>query len=91
VDLSSGGGPGIEERFLEGGIGFRDGHQAGELMPAHTIDIDSQGNIYVGESVDGRRVQKFRMVDSDTFGRLKPATSGAVSDTGADAQGGTRR
>jgi hypothetical protein len=24
--------------------------------------VDSKGNIYVGESVDGRRVQKFKIV-----------------------------
>jgi hypothetical protein len=26
--------------------------------------LDSKGNIYVGESVEGRRVQKFEMVGS---------------------------
>jgi hypothetical protein len=26
--------------------------------------LDSKGNIYVGESVDGRRVQKFKLVGS---------------------------
>jgi hypothetical protein len=26
--------------------------------------VDSKGNIYVGESVDGRRVQKFKIVGS---------------------------
>jgi len=26
------------------------------------MTVDSKGNIYVGESVDGRRVQKFKMV-----------------------------
>jgi hypothetical protein len=31
-------------------------------MHAHTIDADSKGNIYVGESVDGRRVPKLKMV-----------------------------
>lgn len=38
----------------------RPGHQAGEFMHAHTMALDSKGNIYVGESVDGRRVQKFK-------------------------------
>jgi len=38
----------------------RPGHQVGEFMHAHTMALDSKGNIYVGESVDGRRVQKFR-------------------------------
>ena len=40
----------------------RPGHQVGEFMHAHTMTVDSKGNIYVGESVDGRRVQKFKMV-----------------------------
>jgi NHL repeat len=40
----------------------RPGHQVGEFMHAHTMTLDSKGNIYVGESVDGRRVQKFKMV-----------------------------
>jgi len=42
----------------------RPGHQVGEFMHAHTMTVDSKGNIYVGESVDGRRVQKFKMVAS---------------------------
>ena len=42
----------------------RPGHQLGEFMHAHTMALDSKGNIYVGESVDGRRVQKFKLVGS---------------------------
>ena len=42
----------------------RPGHQVGEFMHAHTMAVDSKGNIYVGESVDGRRVQKFKLVGS---------------------------
>jgi hypothetical protein len=42
----------------------RPGHQVGEFMHAHTMAQDSKGNIYVGESVEGRRVQKFKMVGS---------------------------
>ena len=42
----------------------RPGHQVGEFMHAHTMAVDSKGNIYVGESVDGRRVQKFKLVAS---------------------------
>jgi DNA-binding beta-propeller fold protein YncE len=42
----------------------RPGHQVGEFMHAHTMAQDSEGNIYVGESVEGRRVQKFKMVGS---------------------------
>jgi DNA-binding beta-propeller fold protein YncE len=39
----------------------RPGHQVGEFMHAHTMAVDSKGNLYVGESVDGRRVQKFKL------------------------------
>jgi DNA-binding beta-propeller fold protein YncE len=42
----------------------RPGHQVGEFMHAHTMAVDSKGNLYVGESVDGRRVQKFKLVSS---------------------------
>lgn len=42
----------------------RPGHQVGEFMHAHTMALDSKGNLYVGESVDGRRVQKFKVVGS---------------------------
>ena len=42
----------------------RPGHQVGEFMHAHTMAVDSKGNIYVGESVDGRRMQKFKLVGS---------------------------
>ena len=43
----------------------RPGHQVGEFMHAHTMAIDSKGDIYVGESVDGRRVQKFKLMSGD--------------------------
>ncbi|HEX3376628.1 MAG TPA: hypothetical protein VHS29_07190 [Candidatus Acidoferrales bacterium] len=42
----------------------RPGHQLGEFMHAHTMAVDSKGNLYVGESVDGRRVQKFKLAAS---------------------------
>jgi hypothetical protein len=42
----------------------RPGHQVGEFMHAHTMTLDSKGNLYVGESVDGRRVQKFKLIAS---------------------------
>jgi len=42
----------------------RPGHQVGEFMHAHTMALDSKGNLYVGESVEGRRVQKFKPVNN---------------------------
>ena len=35
------------------------GHQAGQFTFLHTITKDSKGNLYAGETVNGRRVQKF--------------------------------
>src|SRR5262245_25584785 len=37
-------------------------HQIGGLASPHGIAIDSKGNVYVGESLDGRRVQRFQPV-----------------------------
>jgi len=34
-------------------------HMAGEFTFLHMMAIDSKGNLYVGETVGGRRVQKF--------------------------------
>jgi len=38
----------------------RGGHQAGEFTYNHTIATDSKGNVYVAETVGGRRLQKFK-------------------------------
>ena len=35
------------------------GHQAGQFTFLHTIARDSKGNLYTGETIQGRRVQKF--------------------------------
>jgi len=35
------------------------GHDGGGFITAHAIGVDSKGNIYVGESTDGKRVQRF--------------------------------
>jgi DNA-binding beta-propeller fold protein YncE len=43
----------------------RPGHMAGEFTFLHMMAIDSRGNLYVGETVGGRRVQKFVKRDSD--------------------------
>jgi hypothetical protein len=37
----------------------RPGHQAGEFNFPHTIVTDSRGNLYISETVGGRRSQKF--------------------------------
>jgi DNA-binding beta-propeller fold protein YncE len=38
------------------------GRNGGQLILGHTISTDSNGNVYVGETVDGNRVQKFKFV-----------------------------
>jgi DNA-binding beta-propeller fold protein YncE len=40
----------------------RPGHQLGEFTHAHTLAVDSKGNVYVAETDWGRRVQKFKPV-----------------------------
>ena len=45
----------------------RAGHQVGELTYAHTLAVDSKGNVYVGEAGGeeaGNRVQKFKVSGS---------------------------
>jgi DNA-binding beta-propeller fold protein YncE len=41
----------------------RPGHQLGCFTHGHTLAVDSQGSIYVAETNEGRRIQKFKMVD----------------------------
>jgi hypothetical protein len=40
------------------------GHNAGHFAYSHTAAVDSQGNIYVAETITGRRIQKFVQVKS---------------------------
>jgi hypothetical protein len=37
------------------------GHQAGNFSYLHTISIDSKGNLIAGETINGRRVQRFNL------------------------------
>jgi hypothetical protein len=39
----------------------RPGHMAGDFTFLHMMAVDSQGNLYVGETIGGRRVQKFTL------------------------------
>jgi DNA-binding beta-propeller fold protein YncE len=41
-------------------------HQSGGLASPHGIAVDSKGNVYVAESLDGRRVQRFKPVSGGT-------------------------
>ena len=35
------------------------GHSTGAWITVHTTGVDSKGNLFVGESTDGKRVQRF--------------------------------
>ncbi len=35
------------------------GHNAGQFIFPHTVNVDSKGNLYVAETINGRRIQKF--------------------------------
>ena len=35
------------------------GHWAGQFYGAHNLAIDSKGNLFIGETYEGKRVQKF--------------------------------
>lgn len=41
------------------------GHNAGHFAFGHTTAVDSKGNIYVAETITGRRIQKFVQVKSE--------------------------
>lgn len=41
------------------------GHNAGHFAFGHTAAVDSKGNIYVAETITGRRIQKFAPVMGD--------------------------
>jgi sugar lactone lactonase YvrE len=41
----------------------RGGRQVGQFIRPHGMDVDAQGNIYVGEASTGRRMQKFRLLN----------------------------
>ncbi len=51
----------IMDRVVGGILGHfgRAGHQCGEFSFPHTVTTDSKGNVYVAETINGRRVQKF--------------------------------
>ena len=41
----------------------RRGRWAGQFESPHSLAVDSRGNLFVGETLDGRRVQKFVPAD----------------------------
>jgi hypothetical protein len=50
----------IERQSLQVLTSFGDGgRQPGAFFGAHSIAVDSKGNIYITETYEGKRVQKF--------------------------------
>jgi DNA-binding beta-propeller fold protein YncE len=43
----------------------RSGHQTGEFTYLHTISVDSKGNLIAGETIGGRRVQRFKRTGNE--------------------------
>ena len=41
----------------------RPGLQAGQFTFLHSVALDSKGNLYTGETINGRRVQKFTHIE----------------------------
>ena len=41
------------------------GHNAAEFAYGHMTNVDSRGNVYISETITGRRIQKFVRVDDD--------------------------
>ena len=41
----------------------RPGLQAGQFTFLHSVALDSKGNLYTGETINGRRVQKFKHLE----------------------------
>jgi hypothetical protein len=39
------------------------GHQGGQFTYLHSVAIDSKGKVFTGETINGRRVQKFTHVE----------------------------
>jgi hypothetical protein len=50
------------------------GHWAGQFYGAHVMASDSQGNLYIGETYEGKRVQKF------TYRGLGPAQTPLIGE-----------
>jgi hypothetical protein len=62
LDKTSGGAV-----FAFGRCGFAPcpGHNAGEFAYGHMTNVDSKGNVYISETITGRRIQKFVRVDDN--------------------------
>lgn len=61
------------------------GHQTGNFSYLHTISIDSKGNLIAGETINGRRVQRFKL-----SGYQPAGTMPAVRREGGGSQGASK-
>jgi DNA-binding beta-propeller fold protein YncE len=43
----------------------RPGHQAGDFTYLHTVSVDSKGHLYTGETINGRRIQRWVRAGAD--------------------------
>jgi NHL repeat len=60
------------------------GHQAGQFTFLHMMAIDSKGNLYAGETIGGRRIQKFTKVTcpGNSQGQGNGAPNGCPGNSG---------
>ena len=63
----------------------RPGHMAGDFTFLHTISVDSKGNLITGETFNGRRIQKFKVVGSEPAGRIPQVRSAGGAQSLPDA------
>ncbi len=54
----------------------RPGHQPGDFTYLHTIAVDSKGNLIAGETINGRRVQRFKLTGYGPAGKIPPVMNG---------------
>jgi DNA-binding beta-propeller fold protein YncE len=64
----------------------RPGHQSGDFSYLHTIAVDSKGNLIAGETINGRRVQRFKMTGYGPAGKLPQVMNGSGGAQAAPGQ-----
>ena len=64
----------------------RGGRQPGQFIRPHGMDVDSRGNVYVGEASTGRRVQRFVPTGGGDGAAMAAAEAPAAAEESAPAQ-----
>ena len=62
------------------------GHEPGQFTYLHSNTVDSKGNIYTGETINGRRIQKFVRVECNKAKARATARVIATTETNAGRQ-----